>query len=194
MVKPDKTEYKNFFIEIKKRIHQAQYYALKSVNKQLILLYWDIGRIIVDKQQTLGWGKSIVENLCNDLQKEFPGIRGFSAANLWRIRNFYTAYSENSKLAPLVREIAWSHNVIIMEKCKEDVEKEFYVKMTKKFGWSKNVLIHQIENKTYQKYLINQTNFEKTLPANIKCRRSSLLKMNTLLISLSLAKNTANIN
>jgi predicted nuclease of restriction endonuclease-like (RecB) superfamily len=168
MVNLDKAEYKNFFIEIKERIRQAQYDALKSVNKQLIALYWDIGKKIVEKQESLGWGKSIVENLSSDLQKEFPGIRGFSAANLWRIRNFYSANSKNSKLAPLVREIAWAHNLVIMEKCKDDIEREFYIKMTKKFGWTKNVLIHQVENQSYQKYLLNQTNFEKTLPAEYK--------------------------
>ena len=168
MVNLEKAEYKNFFIEIKERIRQAQYDALKSVNKQLIELYWDIGKMIVEKQESLGWGKSTVENLSSDLQKEFPGIRGFSAANLWRIRNFYSVYSNNSKLAPMVREIAWAHNLVIMEKCKDDIEREFYIKMTKKFGWTKNVLIHQVENQSYQKYLLNQTNFEKTLPAEYK--------------------------
>jgi len=164
----DKLEYKKFFIEVKERIYKAQYDALRAVNKELIQLYWDIGKKIVERQTALGWGKSVVETLSADLQKEFPGIRGFSAANLWRIKNFYSEYSENLKLAPLVREIGWAHNVIIMEKCKDDLEREFYIKMTKKFGWTKNVLIHQIENKSYQKYLLNQTNFEKTLPAEYK--------------------------
>jgi predicted nuclease of restriction endonuclease-like (RecB) superfamily len=164
----DKTEYKKFFVEIKESIHKAQYDALRAVNKELIQLYWDIGKKIVEKQTTLGWGKSVVETLSADIQKEFPGIRGFSAANLWRIKNFYSEYSENLKLAPLVREIGWAHNIAIMEKCKDDLEREFYIKMTKKFGWTKNVLIHQIENKSYQKYLLNQTNFEKTLPTEYK--------------------------
>lgn len=164
----DKTEYKKFFIEVKERIHQAQYDALRSVNKELIQLYWDIGRKIVERQSALSWGKSVVETLSLDLQKEFPGIRGFSAANLWRIRNFYAEYSNNIKLAPMVREIGWAHNVIIMEKCKDGLEKEFYLKMTKKFGWTKNVLIHQIENKSYQKYLLNQTNFDEALPVELK--------------------------
>ena len=163
----DKIEYKKFFVEIKERIHQAQYDALRAVNKELIQLYWDVGNKIVEKQTVLGWGKSVVETLSADLQKEFPGIRGFSAANLWRIRNFFSVYAMNSKLAPLVREIGWAHNVIILEKCKDNTEREFYIKMTKKFGWTKNVLIHQIENKSYQKYLLNQTNFEKTITLNM---------------------------
>lgn len=116
-------EYKTFFKEIKERIHKAQYDAFKSVNKELINLYWDIGKSIVAKQEKLGWGKSIVETLARDLQKEFPGIQGFSSANLWRMRNFYITYKENEKLAPLVREISWTKNVIIMERCKDDIRR-----------------------------------------------------------------------
>jgi Protein of unknown function (DUF1016). len=87
-------EYKTFFKEVKERIHKAQYDALKVVNKELIQLYWDIGKSIVTKQDTLGWGKAIVETLAKDLQNEFPGIQGFSSANLWRMRIFYLTYSE----------------------------------------------------------------------------------------------------
>lgn len=149
---------------IKARIASAQHEALKAVNKELITLYWDIGRSITERQQSEGWGKSVVEHLANDLQSAYPGARGFSASSLWRMRSFYEVYGSNQKLAPLVREIAWSHNIIIMEKCGDDLEREFYIRMTRKHGWSKNVLIHQIENKTYEKTLLNQTNFEKTLP------------------------------
>lgn len=132
--------------EIKQRIRSAQYEALKAVNKELIALYWDIGRIIVERQQGETWGKSIVEQLAKDLQAEFPGIGGFSASNMWRMRLFYANYRESIKLAPLVREIGWTHNIIIMERCKDDLQREFYIRMTKKFGWTKNVLIHHIEN------------------------------------------------
>ncbi|HLE42327.1 MAG TPA: DUF1016 N-terminal domain-containing protein [Nitrospirota bacterium] len=99
-------EYKTFLGKIKERIHKAQYDAFKAVNKELITLYWDIGRSIAAKQDKLGWGKAIVETLAKDLQKEFPGIQGFSSANLWRMRNFYLVYHPNEKLAPLVREIS----------------------------------------------------------------------------------------
>jgi len=157
-------EYKTFLKEIKERIHKAQYDAFKSVNKELINLYWDIGRSIVAKQEKLGWGKSIVETLARDLQKEFPGIQGFSSANLWRMRNFYITYQENEKLAPLVREISWTKNVIIMERCKDDIRREFYIKTTRKFGWTKDVLINQLEAGTFERYMANQTNFDKTVP------------------------------
>ncbi len=168
MNKPISDEYRNLLIEVKQRIRSAQYEALKAVNKELIALYWDIGKMIVTRQQNATWGKSVVEQLAKDLQAEFPGISGFSTANLWRMRLFYETYTKNEKLAPLVREIGWTHNIVILEKCKDDLEREFYIKMTRKFGWTKNVLIHQIENQTYEKTLLNQTNFDQTVPAEIR--------------------------
>ncbi|MCC5645955.1 PDDEXK nuclease domain-containing protein [Nostoc sp. CHAB 5824] len=168
MSNPISEDYRHLLMEIKQRIRSAQYEALKAVNREMINLYWDIGQIIVTQQQGASWGKSVVEQLAKDLQTEFPGISGFSAANLWRMRLFYESYVNNEKLAPLVREIGWSHNLVIVEKCKDDLEREFYIRMTRKFGWTKNVLIHQIENQTYEKTLLNQTNFDKTVPAEIR--------------------------
>lgn len=92
-------------------------YVLKMINSETINLYWEIGEEIYRQQQENGWGKSIVQVL----SKEFPGAKGYSAANLWRMRNFYLTYCGSEKLAPLVREISWSNNVVIMEKCKEDL-------------------------------------------------------------------------
>ena len=171
-----KSGYNNFLVEVKERIRKAQYEALKAVNQELINLYWDVGRMILDKQSEHGWGKSIVENLAKDLQDEYKGIRGFSSGNLWRMRNFYHQYSTNQKLAPLVREISWVKNIIIMEKCKDGSEREFYIKMTKKFGWTKDVLINHIENKSFEKYLSNQTSFDKTLPKKYKAQAKLAVK------------------
>ncbi|MEH2195632.1 MAG: PDDEXK nuclease domain-containing protein [Nostoc sp.] len=168
MSNPISEDYRHLLMEIKQRIRSAQYEALKAVNREMINLYWDIGQIIVTQQQGASWGKSVVEQLAKDLQAEFPGISGFSAANLWRMRLFYESYVNNEKLAPMVREIGWSHNLVIVEKCKDELEREFYIRMTRKFGWTKNVLIHQIENQTYEKTLLNQTNFDKTVPAEIR--------------------------
>lgn len=169
-------DYGSFLIEIKQRIRSAQYQALKAVNQQLIALYWDIGRLIVDRQQGASWGKSVVEQLAKDLQAEFPGITGFSAANLWRMRLFYESYAHNEKLAPLVRAIGWTHNIVILEKCKDDLEREFYLRMTRQFGWTKNVLIHQIENQRYEKTLLGQTNFDQTLPEEIQQQAKLAIK------------------
>ncbi|MCE5341810.1 MAG: PDDEXK nuclease domain-containing protein [Planctomycetaceae bacterium] len=160
--------YSSLLKDVKERIRSAQYQALKAVNKELIQLYWDIGKMIVERQKGDKWGKSIVEMLAKDLQAEFSGIQGFSPAGLWRMRNFYIAYNKKEKLAPLVREIGWSHNLIIFEKCKDDLEREFYIRMTRRMGWSKNVLIHQIENESYEKTLSSQTNFDNVLPVPIR--------------------------
>jgi predicted nuclease of restriction endonuclease-like (RecB) superfamily len=116
----------------------------RLVFKTLLALYWEIGRGIVEKQHEHGWGRAVVETLAQDLRAEFPGGQGYSADNLWRMRKCYLQYSASPKLAPLVQEIGWSHNIVIMEKCKDDLEREFYIQMTRKFGWSKNVLAHQV--------------------------------------------------
>ncbi|TCC97552.1 PDDEXK nuclease domain-containing protein [Pedobacter hiemivivus] len=153
-----------FILEIKEKVRSAQYEALKTVNTQLINLYWEIGKSITEKQKD-GWGKSIVPKLSTELQKEFPGIGGFSSPNLWLMAQFYTEYQSVTNLVPLVREISWSKHITILKKCKNDMhQREFYIRATKKFGWTKDVLIHQIENKTFEKYLLNQTNLEKALP------------------------------
>lgn len=127
--------YSELLADIKKRIRSAQYEALKAVNVHLIQLYWDIGKSIVEKQQQTGWGKSVVENLAKDLQDEFPGIRGFSAQNLWLIRQFYEEYQGKGILQPLIREIGWAHHTVIMSKCKDVQERQFYALETKKLRW-----------------------------------------------------------
>ena len=173
MVLVNSKEYKDFLVAVKERIRSAQYDALKEVNKELIALYWDLGKKITEKEQ---WGKSVVESLALDLQKEFPGIKGFSSRNLWNMRTFYLNYQHNTKLQPLVAEISWVKNIVIMEKCKEESERYFYISMTKKFGWTKNVLIHQMENRLFEKYLKNQTNFDKTVPAKYKEQAKLVVK------------------
>ena len=160
--------YLELLADIKQRIRSAQFEALRAVNKELIGLYWDIGRIIHKRQKGNTWGKAVVEHLADDLQKEFPGIQGFSERNIWYMRDFYVTYFKNKKLQPLVAEISWTKHLIIMTQCNDDLEREFYITATKKFGWTKNVLIHQIENKSYEKYLLNQTNFDRTVPDSIK--------------------------
>src|SRR5580700_9883708 len=165
---PAQDFYRALLGEIKERIRSAQYVALRAVNLELLSLYWDIGRLINQRQQGETWGRSVVENLARDLRAEFPGIGGFSAANLWRIKQFYEAYARDEKLAPLVREISWTKNLVIIERCKQSTERQFYLERTKQFGWTKNVLIHQIENRTYEKTLLSQTNFDAALPEHIR--------------------------
>jgi len=169
-------EYSAFIKEIKALIYRRQYEAMKQVNVELIQLYWEIGKEIDGQQNEKGWGKSIVEVLAKELQKEFPGVQGFSARNLWLMRNFYVEYSQNSILQPMVAEISWAKNVVIMQKCKDMQEREFYIKMTKKYGWTKDVLINNIENQAFGKYLSNQTNFDETVPEKYRFQAKLAVK------------------
>lgn len=161
-------EYTLFLNEITTRIRSAQYEALKAVNKEMIALYWEIGKRIAEQQAVSGWGKSVVENLSGDIQKEFPGIQGFGARNMWDMARFYNEYQSNEILQPLVAEISWSKHIVILTKCKDTQQRQFYILATKKFGWTKDLLINKIELNTYEKYILGQTNFEHTLPESVR--------------------------
>jgi predicted nuclease of restriction endonuclease-like (RecB) superfamily len=100
------------------------------------------------------------------LQKEFMGIRGFSVQNLWNMRQFYLEYYQNEKLQPLVGEISWTKNVVIFQKTKDILAREFYIKSVIKFGWTKDLLINHLDSKSYEKFLLNQTT--KRLPSNLE--------------------------
>ena len=163
-------DYLSLLEEVKERIRAARYAALKAVNEELVGLYWDIGRTIVERQRTQAWGKSVVEQLAKDLQAEFPGVPGYSAQNLWYMRQFFLEYHEDPFLQPLVGEMGWTNNLVIMGRCKEPLEREFYIRMTRKFGWTKNVLVHQIENQSYRKYLLGQTNFDRTVTPELRAQ------------------------
>ncbi|NBU64126.1 MAG: DUF1016 domain-containing protein [Chloroflexia bacterium] len=173
---PLPADYNQLLADVKERIRSAQYAALKAVNTELVGLYWDLGRMIVERQNQAAWGTSVVEQLSQDLRREFPGVTGFSVQNLWYMRQFYMEYREHEKLQPLVGEIAWAHNLAIMSKCKDPLEREFYLRMTRKFGWSKNVLIHQIDNQSYEKSLLGQTNFDQTLTPALRAQAKLAVK------------------
>ena len=169
-------DYPALLAEVKARIRSAQYAALRAVNKELVGLYWDIGRLIVARQREAGWGKAVVARLAADLQAEFPGTGGFSASNLWRMKGFFETYRDAAELAPLVREIGWSHNLLILERCQGAQEREFYLRMTRKCGWSKNVLAHQIDNQSFEKSLSGQTSFDRTLSRALRAQASLAVK------------------
>jgi predicted nuclease of restriction endonuclease-like (RecB) superfamily len=176
----------HFIAEIKEKVRNAQYEALKVVNVQLINLYWEIGKSIAEKQVE-NWGKSVVPVLSKELQSEFPGIGGFSTTNLWLMAQFYSEYQGVEFLHPLVGEISWTKHIAILNKCKNNQERQFYILSTKKFGWTKSVLLHQIENKTFENYLLNQTNFNENLPKHIKNQAHLAIKDEFTFDFLSLA-------
>lgn len=180
--------YDEFLQLIKERVRVAQVKAALSVNRELISLYWDIGRIISERQQSEGWGKSIVERLASDLQAEFPGIAGFSPSNVWRMRSFYVAWSGPDLAQPVretgggtnlaqpvreiggesppqaVAEIPWGHNITLIEKLKDPADRLWYAQKTIENGWSRAVLVHQIESGLYRRQGSAVSNFAATLP------------------------------
>lgn len=173
----DKT-YIDFIKELKEKITLAKHKTILSVNRAMIDLYFEIGKNIVQKQEALGWGKSVVDQMAKDLQSEFGKKSGYSSANLWRMRNFYLTYQEDINLALLVREIPWSHNILIFEKCKNKNEQEYYIKNTQAYGWSRNVLTHHIKTERYKRdtKALKQNNFSNTLSTELSEMAEEMIK------------------
>ncbi len=157
-------DYKLMLEALKERVSQAQYQALKAANHELITLYMDIGRIIVEKQEQLGWGESVVEQLARDLQVEFPGVRGFSRRNVFNMRRFYLTYRDDPKVQTVSAQIPWSHNTLILDACKIPEERIYYLNTAAQLNLSYRALERQVRGGEYQRYLQNQTNFPQTLP------------------------------
>ena len=169
-------EYGSILEQIKKKIEAAQTRAMSAANRELISVYRDLGKMIYQQQQMGNWGDSIVEQLANDLQSSFPGMRGFSSRNLWIMKDFYQTYEDNQKLQTLSAEISWSHNTALLTKCSDPLEREFYMRMSKNKGWSYRVLLNQISNKAYERTLTTQTNFEKNLPQKMHAEAKLAVK------------------
>ena len=123
-------DYGHLLQSVKKQIQKSRIRAYRTVNKELIQLYWNIGKEISERQESEGWGKSVVKRLSHDLRTEFPGTSGFSSQNLWYMRQFYSEYKEFTNLQQLVGEIPWGHNLLILSKVKDRREKEYYLRMT----------------------------------------------------------------
>lgn len=164
--------------EIKRRISEARVRATLAVNRELVELYWNIGKLIIERQKHERWGSSVIERLSKDLRRSFPDVKGFSASNIWRMRAFYLAYAAQSEnlaqsaretpaedLPQAVAEIPWGHNTVLVEKVKDPVARLWYAQQTIEHGWSRNVLVHQIESDLYHRQGRALTNFPQTLPA-----------------------------
>ena len=139
-------EYKEFLGKLTAEIVAARQKAYQTVNKQLVELYLYIGKNIYEKIEVSKWGEGIVEKLATDLQRELPDIKGFSVQNVWRMKQIYETYRDNPKLSPLVRELSWSHNVVILHQTQTIEEKEFYLKTCIDEKWSRRELERQIES------------------------------------------------
>ncbi len=149
------------FIEIRQLINKAKQKAFKSVNTELINLYWDIGKYISNKIANQEWGKGIVKNLSKYLTENEPDMKGFSPQNLWRMKQFYEAYHNNTKLSSLVREITWTNNMVILSKTKTEEEREFYIRLSIKERLSKRELERQIDSAVFERIIISK---EKLAP------------------------------
>lgn len=162
LVPPD--AYEAFLTELKARIRTAQVRAAISVNQELVMLYWQIGQEILQRQQTDGWGSNVIGRLAKDLKREFPNMKGLSARNLGYMKSFAEAWPEESILQQAAAKIPWFHNCVLLEKVKDSEERLWYVQQTVVNGWSRNVLTLQIESDLYQRQGGAVTNFERTLP------------------------------
>ncbi len=153
---------------LKEKFRQFQLKAAVKVNTKLLNFYWYLGKEIVEKQKQSKWGDKLIEKLSKDLMVEFPNMKGFSRRNLMYIQKWYLFYSADSKLVQqpvaLITQIPWGHNLVIITKCKNPQEALFYVKKVIENNWSRNVLIHQIESRLYQRAGKAITNFDVTLP------------------------------
>ena len=155
LIEANTTETKSF-VQIVDLIQQSKQRVFASVNTELIDLYWNIGEYISKKTESDGWGKGTVEELSRFIQKEMIGSRGFSVQNLWRMRQFYEVYSTFPKLSPLVRELTWTNNLIILSKTTSIEEKEFYLNLSIKEKYTKRELERQINSAIFERFLLSQ--------------------------------------
>jgi predicted nuclease of restriction endonuclease-like (RecB) superfamily len=184
--------------DIKLRIRTAQIKAALSVNRELIELYWSIGRDIALRQEAEGWGKGIIDRLADDIRREFPGIEGFSPSNISRMRAFYIAWkhggedsaqpvpnlanSNSAQAVPnlnppeAVLQIPWGHNVALIFKLGKKDERLWYAQQTTANGWSRSMLVHWIESDLYSRQGKSINNFKTTLPAAQSDLANELLK------------------
>ena len=161
---PISPDYRAFVSELKTRVRSAQLRASLSVNRELILLYWSIGRDILARQASQGWGSKVVQQLSTDLRRAFPDMKGFSARNLKYMRSFAKAWPDEHFVQQAAAQIPWFHNITILEKVKDDHARRFYIEHTQSHGWSRGILTLQIERQLHLRQGNAVTNFTATLP------------------------------
>jgi len=150
--------------ELKQRIRESQLRASLSVNRELVLLYWQIGRDILDRQEREHWGAKVIDRLAADLKKAFPEMKGFSPRNLKYMRAFAEAWPDEQFVQQVAAQIPWFHNCVLLDKIRRQEDRIWYVRASIQHGWSRNVLVHQIETRLHKRTGTAVTNFERTLP------------------------------
>ena len=162
---PASADYRAFLEDLKSRVRAAQIRASLAVNRELVLLYWRIGRDILSRQEQLGWGARVIDQLSADLRRAFPEMKGFSVRNLKYMRALAEAWPDEEFVQQAVAHIPWGHNVRILDKVADPETRRFYIARTLANGWSRNVLVLQIESRLHEREGRAITNFELTLPA-----------------------------
>lgn len=158
-------DYNHWLTELKSRIHQAQQRASLAVNKELVLLYWQIGQDILIRQQREGWGAKVIDRLAQDLRNAFPDMKGFSRANLMYMRAFAEAWPNVVIVQQAVGQLPWGHNLVLLSKLKTTEQRLAYAQRAIQHGWSRNVLTIHIERNLLAREGQAQTNFVAQLPA-----------------------------
>ena len=156
--------YIDWLSELKIKIHNAQQRATLAVNKELVLLYWQIGNEILTRQEKQGWGAKVIEQLAYDLRTAFPEMRGFSRTNLLYMRSFAEGWPDEQIVQQLVGQLPWGHNLVLLDKLKNSEDRVWYAKKTIQNNWSRNVLVMQIESKLIARQGKAITNFALCLP------------------------------
>jgi predicted nuclease of restriction endonuclease-like (RecB) superfamily len=151
--------------DIKERVRVARLRASLSVNRELIVLYWEIGRLILLRQEVEGWGAKVIDRLSFDLRREFPEQKGFSGRNLKYMRKFAASYPDMEIVQQAAAQIPWFHNCAILDKVQDGEQRQWYIQAAIEHGWSRAVLVHQIESDLYSRQGRALTNFRTTLPA-----------------------------
>jgi len=156
--------YGDWLAELKKRIHTAQQKATLAVNRELVLLYWQIGRDILARQAEQGWGSKVIERLAHDLRNAFPEMKGFSPRNLKYMRAFAEAWPDAEFVQAVLAQLPWYHQIALLDKLKTPDERSWYAQKAIEHNWSRNVLVMQIEARLLERQGNAITNFEQCLP------------------------------
>lgn len=163
MLEVNKNQYKEIFENIKNEILKSQYKAMQVVNRELVFMYWNIGKIILENAK---WGNKFIDNLSVDLKLEFPTIKGFSIRNLKNMKKFAEEYPDFEFVQKVSAQITWSDNLLILDKVKEFEKRKWYINETVKNGWSYDILDWQIKSNLYERQATSEkvNNFQNTLP------------------------------
>src|SRR3990167_9783095 len=161
--------YLNILEEAKQRVISSRIQITKAASREQFNLYWWFGQKIVEAQDKYGWGKSVVEQLSVDLKKIFGGTTGFSPQNLWYMRQLYLEYKDHPNLQQLVGEIPWGQNLLILSKVKNLAAREYYLRGVREQGWTRNILLLQIQSSDYERHVLNkkQHTFQQALPQHL---------------------------